>query len=69
MVVMKQKTAEINGDKIAYVETKICLGGHSYDVRFDERTKKRYNTYCRTLGFVIGKVDENSDVPDNEIEK
>lgn len=69
MVVIKQKTADINGDKIAYVETKICLGGHSYNVRFDEDTKKRYNAYCRSLGFVVGKVDPDVDVPDKEIEK
>jgi hypothetical protein len=69
MVKFTQKTAVIDGKKIAFVETVICLGGYSYSVRFDERNKKKINSYCRSLGFIIGEVADDIDVPCKVVEK
>lgn len=57
MLKLTQKHTEIEGKVIAYVETTLNIDGYTYTVRFDERTKKRFNTYARKNGFVIGAVD------------
>lgn len=57
-VKLTQKNATIDGNLIAYVSTVLFDGkGHKYPCMFDKNTKKRYNAFCKSKGFVIGRVD------------
>lgn len=64
MLKLRQKVADIDGKKIAYVETVIDDGKFTYRCNFDEKTKKRYNIYLKNLGFKVGVVAEGENVPD-----
>lgn len=65
-IMLKQKMTEIEGKKIAYVEVELTNGKYTYRVLFDKNTKKRFNAYCRSVGFVIGQTDE--DLPETTLE-
>ena len=54
--ILTQKTAVLDGKKIAYVECTLNDGKYTYKVMFDKQTKKRYNAYVRSLGFEVGEV-------------
>ena len=60
-----QKTADIDGKKIAYVDVSLAIGAYNYAIRFDKKTKKRFNAFCRKEGFEIGRVD--TPPPDKKI--
>lgn len=58
-----QKVAEIDGKKVAYVATEISDGKYTYSVRFDEKTKKRFNAFAKANGFVVRVLAEGESVP------
>lgn len=67
MLKLKQKTAVIDGKKIAFVECYIDDGKYTYRCLFDEKTKPRFNAYARTHGFKIGVVAEDEDVNERTV--
>lgn len=68
MVKLTQKTATVDGSKIAYVDARIVADGHDYKVTFPDKTKRRANAFFKQLGFVIGKVDDLASVPEKVVE-
>lgn len=65
MVTIKQAAFTTkDGKRIAFVKTEIKSGNYTYPVTFDKETKKRFNAYCKTLGFIIGEVEKEALVPD-----
>lgn len=59
MLKLTQKSYKTDDGKlVAYVETCINIDNYSYNVKFDEKTKKRFNTFARKNGFVVGVVDK-----------
>jgi len=60
MIKLEQKTAVIDGKKIAYVDARIVDGKHDYPLRFDDKTKKRWNQFLRAKGFLVGEVTEDA---------
>lgn len=65
----EQKTCDIEGKLIAYVETTIVdtVTGRDYRVLFDKNTKKRFNAFLTSEGFKIGAVNDVNAVPHKEI--
>lgn len=60
MLKLKQKKTILEGKKIAYVEAVLCIEKYTYNVHFDKDTKKRFNAYCKTLGFKVGQLDDET---------
>lgn len=58
-LILTQKTATLDGSNVAYVEATIHIDKYSYRVLFDKQTKKRFNAYCKSLGFKVGKVKDS----------
>ena len=58
-----QKVADIDGKKVAFVATEICDGKYTYPVRFDEKTKKRFNVFAKSNGFVVKVLADGENVP------
>lgn len=58
----EQKYMNKDGKTIGYVavviETKFGDKVYRYPVKFDEKTRKRFNKYARTLGYTIGVTDK-----------
>lgn len=67
-VTLEQKTTTLEGKNVAYVETTLHDGGYTYRAIFDKQTKKRFNAFCKSKGFVIGEVDDISTVPAKTLE-
>ncbi len=67
-VTLVQKTATLEEKNVAYVETTLHDGGYTYRAIFDKNTKKRFNAFCKSKGFIIGVVDDVSAVPSKTLE-
>lgn len=61
MVKIEQKFMEKDGKTIGYVAvTLVCETGdkeYSYPLKFDDKTRKRFNIYARSLGYQIGEIN------------
>lgn len=63
MLKITQKTYKPNeNETFAFVTAELCINGYTYNIKFDEQTKKRFYKYARTLGFKVGKVAEGDNV-------
>ena len=67
MLKLKQKVAEINGKKIAFVECVIDDGKYTYRCQFDEKTKVRFNHFARSHGFKIGVISDGETIPERTV--
>ena len=67
-LVLTQKTDTIDGKKIAYVLAELKDDKYTYRVIFDKQTKKRFNAYVRSLGFTVGNIDNNVELPETQLE-
>lgn len=67
MLKLKQKVADIDGKKIAFVECYIDDGKFTYRCMFDKRTKPRFNLFAKSHGFKVGEVAEGETVAERTI--
>ena len=67
-VICRQKTTELDGKRIAYVETEMADGKYTYTVMFDKNTKKRFNAFLLSKGFKIGVVSTNEVIEEKGLE-
>lgn len=67
MLKLKQKVANIDGKKIAFVECFIDDGKYTYKCTFDKKTKPRFNLYAKSLGFKVGEVSADDVVTERTI--
>lgn len=62
MVRINQKYMNKDGKTIGYVSVEIVTKAgdkeYIYPVKFDEKTRKRFNYYARSLGYTIGVTDK-----------
>lgn len=62
MVKINQKYYEKDGKTIGYVAVEIASTDgdkvYTYPVKFDEKTRKRFNNYARSLGYTIGVTNK-----------
>lgn len=64
---LTQKTAEINGKLIAFVEARVTIDNVSFKVKVDEKQKSFFNYICRNYGFVIGEIKVGEKVEEKEL--
>lgn len=67
-ITCKQNLKEIDGKLIAYVDTTISDDKYTYRVLFDKQTKKRFNAFLKSKGFIIGEVAKDTPIEDKEKE-
>lgn len=70
MLKITQKTFvnDETNEVVAFAECTIVNDKYDYRVMFDEKTKKRANTWFRSLGFRIGKLSPGETVPEKVVE-
>ena len=67
MLKLKQKVAVIDGKRIAFVQCIIDDGKYTYPFQFADRTKRRINPYFKSLGFIVGEVEKDREIPERTI--
>ena len=67
-ITQKTFTDEQTNKTVAYAECLIVNGSYDYRVTFDKNTKKRANTWFRSLGFRIGEVAPGETISERVVE-
>lgn len=61
MVKIEQKYMEKDGKTIGYVAVTLFIKNgdkeYYYPLKFDDKTRKRFNIYARSLGYEIGEIN------------
>lgn len=62
MLILTQKTHTVNDETFGFVTVTLKIGVYTYNIRFDEKTKKRFYNYARSQGFRVGKLNDGETI-------